>query len=312
MGLALLVGGLGLLVLPGLTSRLGRVVAPAEWARLCALALSTGAVVVELAAALYAAPTVLRAAGLDSLASACERMLGPIAPGGAIAGWGMATVALALPTLVGRGVARARRTYRGIHVEPWLAEHQRFGDHDLVVLPTDELVAVSVDGGRPQIIVSSGLVAALSPAELEGVLRHEASHLHHHHQRLLLLATALESARVLLPLVRRSTAALRTAVERWADEDAAGATGKWRQALRDALLGMTDAAVDSAVAAFSPAETVLERVRALEAPSPPATGLRRALLYLPGLVLAAVVLVAMASWTCEAGVLAAIAGRCPA
>lgn len=311
MNLVLLVSGLGLLALPGLVRRVGRLVAPGEWARLCALALLAGAVVVEVATALYAAPTVLRAAGVPALASACERMLGPLVPGGAAAGWGAAVVALVLPILVGLGVVRARRTYRLVHVEPWLGEHHRFGDYDLVVIPSDELVAVSVYGAPPQVIVSSGLVASLSPAELEGVLRHEAAHLVHRHQRLLLLATALESGLGFIPLVRRSTGALRTAVERWADEEAAGATCERRHVLRAALLGMTGALGAPAVAAFSPVETVVERVLALEAPSMPATGLHRAALYLPGLLLGAAVLVALASWTADARMVWAMANTCP-
>lgn len=60
MALALLAAGLALLDLPGLARRLRRRLPPQQWARLCALGLLAGGVVVELGAVLIAAPTVLR------------------------------------------------------------------------------------------------------------------------------------------------------------------------------------------------------------------------------------------------------------
>ncbi|HZA76479.1 MAG TPA: hypothetical protein VE623_08830 [Acidimicrobiales bacterium] len=88
--------GVVLLTLPGLARPLGRRVAPSEWAHLCAVSLAGGAAVVELTLVLYAAPTVFRAVGAPLLASLCERMLGPLVPGGAAAGWAAAVVAAAV------------------------------------------------------------------------------------------------------------------------------------------------------------------------------------------------------------------------
>ncbi|MDQ3944360.1 MAG: M56 family metallopeptidase, partial [Actinomycetota bacterium] len=258
MALVLLLGGLGLLALPGAARRLGRELVPAEWARLSAGLLLGGAAVVWLAAVLFAAPTVLRALGVPHLAEACERMLGPLTPGGPVLGWSALAVVGALPLFSAVGFARARREQRHFQIEPWLGHHERFGGHDLVTLPTDELLALSVDGCPSQIVVSSGLVAAVSPSELAAVLRHEAAHLEHGHHRFLLLASAIEHGFAVVPFVRRSTRALRAALERWADEAATGGECASRAVLRNALLGVTMAIVNPAVAAFAAAETVVE------------------------------------------------------
>lgn len=312
MALVLLAGGLALLALPGATRRLGRQLDPAEWSRFCALGLAGGAAVLELAAVLAAAPTVLRAAGVTELAAACQRMLGPLAPGGAAVGWAAAAMAVTIPALGALGVARACLSHRTFRIEPWLGEHRAFGDYELVVLPAEEPLALAVDGAPPQIVVTEGLVGALAPEELDAVLRHEAAHLKHRHQRYLLVATALEHAFAFLPFTRRSTAALRAALERWADETAAGEAGEFRAVVRGALLGVTRALVDPAVAAFSAAETVVERLDALEAPPPRPARLRRAAVYAPALVAGAAVLVAFGAWGSEAQAVLAMAGRCPA
>lgn len=312
MGLVLLASGLALLALPGLTRRLARRLPPEAWARGSALTLAAGAVVLELAALLHAAPTLLRALGVPALASACERVLGPLAPGGPWTGWTAAAVALTVPALGGIGLARARSVRRATRIESWLGRHEPFAGHELVVLPTDEVLAVSVPGQPGQIVVSEGLAEALSPAELRAVLRHEAAHLDHRHQRYLLLATALEHAFPLFPPVRRSTAILRTALERWADEEAAGETPAEREALRDALLGLTGALVAPELAAFSAAQTVFERLRAMEGALPRPSLARHVAVHAPAAAIGLAVLVATGAWAGEMRLLLAMAGRCPA
>lgn len=311
MAPVLLLAGLCLLALPGAARRLGRRLAPAEWARLCVVALAAGAAVLELAVLLYASPTVLRAIGIPDLADVCERALGVLLPGGALLGWPAAVVAAALPLLIGAGAVRARRSQRAVHVEAWLGEHERFGGHALVVLPTDCVLAFCANGSTPQIVVSRGLVAALTPDELDAVLRHEAAHLEHRHQRFLLLASALEHGLAVLPFIRPSTAALRTALERWADEAAAGTSYASRAVLRRALLGVTTAMVSPAVAAFSAADTVAERLAALNDDAPRPSALRRAAAYAPGALFSATVLVTMGAWAGEASHLLAWTAHCP-
>ncbi len=310
MAFVILLSGTLLVALPGLAWRIGVRVPPRRWARLCAAALLAGVAMVELTALLLAAPTVFAALGVPSLAVACQRLLGPLAPGGAVIGWTSAAAAVGLPGLVGHHLAAARRGYRDLEVEPALGQHRSWEGHDVVVLPTDEVLAYSLAGAGLQIVVSRGLVAALSPAELDAVLRHEAAHLEHHHQRFLLGATALEQAFSFLPPVRKSARRLRTALERWADEEAASAGPEARRDLHGALVGVAGAALGRSVAAFSAADTVMERLRTLESP-PLEYGRAPATVFAPGLVLGFVGLAALAMWMGDLQVVIAMAGRCP-
>lgn len=311
MGPVLLLAGLCLIALPRAARRLGRRLAPAEWARLCVVALAAGAAVLELSVLLYASPTVLRAAGVPELADLCERALGVLLPGGALLGWPAAFVAVALPLLTGAGALRARRCQRAVHVEACIGEHERFGEHALVVLPTERVMAFCANGPKPQIVVSRGLVAALTPDEVDAVLRHEAAHLENHHQRFLVLASALDHGLGVLRFIRGSTAALRTALERWADEVAAGSSCASRNVLRRALLRATTAMMSPAVPAFSLADTVAERLAALDDEAPCSSALRRAAAYAPGGVISAAVIVAIGAWAGEARHLLSWTSHCP-
>lgn len=51
-----------------------------------------GAATLDLATILYATPTVLRAVGVPALAMTCDRLIGPLVPGGALAAWAAAAV----------------------------------------------------------------------------------------------------------------------------------------------------------------------------------------------------------------------------
>lgn len=296
----LVVAGLSLLALPAVIRPFGRRLAPSEWSWLCIGALVVGAAVLQLSFVLYAAPTVLRAVGIPEWAEFCERALGFLLPGRSALGWPAATAAVAFPAFAGRGALRAFRSQRILHVEPWLGEHRRFADHAVVVLPTDRLLAVCSNGPTPQIVVSAGLVAALPTEELDAVLRHEAVHIEQHHQRFLVVVGALSHSLGFLAFVRRSTAVLRLALERWADEAAAGAGQASRTVLRRALLGVTTAMLGPAVAAFSDADTVAERLTALNDEPPRPSALRRVATYAPVVVISATILGAVGSWAGEA------------
>jgi len=183
--------------------------------------LIAGAVLVEVACVLYAAPTVLRAAGAPAwlvCATSSETLL----PGASWAGWLAAAAALSIAAFSGLGALRARRGAAGARIEPWLGEHRRFDGYDLVTLPTDKAIALSLTGTPSQIVISRGLVESLTAPQLELVVRHEAAHLELKHQRTLRRAAALDHGFAFFPPARRSTGVLRTALERWADEVAAG------------------------------------------------------------------------------------------
>ncbi|WP_131735498.1 M56 family metallopeptidase [Actinomadura roseirufa] len=89
-------------------------------------------------------------------------------------------------------------------------------------LETEVPIAVAVPGRRGGVLLSRGLMRGLTPDELQVVFRHEESHLRHRHHRYL-AAGALAAA--LLPPLRPLRDRLLLSVERWADEDAAEATG---------------------------------------------------------------------------------------
>ena len=209
------------------------------------------------------------------------------------------------------GLVRARRSARELRVESCVGVHHRRTSCDMVVLPTTELLAASIGGAQPQILLSAGLVAALEPGELRAVVRHEEAHIRHRHHRYLLLASAVDHAFAYLPLVRRSTDTMRGALERWADEDAAGTTSTERVDVRAALQRVTALLlVPYGVSAFSGAETILERLEALDRDAPHPPLLFRVGLYAPGTAFAATALIAVGMWAGHAQAVVAMSGRC--
>lgn len=263
MNIALLAAGLALVALPGWTSRLGRRLAPHEWARLTAASLWTGLVAVRLGLLVTAAPTALRALGVHRLAEACHQTLGPVIPGGAITGVASATALVVVQTRINRARRHSQQVRRTLRVESWLGEHHTAGDHELVVIPAASNLAYALEGDPHQIVLSEGLARVLSDDEIGAVIRHEHCHLENGHQRYLELAVATEAALRPLAAAGRSTATLRLALERWADEDAA--TDVDRATLRDALVKVVDTMLSAMpVPAFTSAETICERLDALD------------------------------------------------
>jgi beta-lactamase regulating signal transducer with metallopeptidase domain len=312
MTLLLLASAVGLLVLPGCARPLGRRLPPAEWAKLSAGLLLTGGVALEAGLLVVGAPTALRLAGMRAVADLCEHLLGALAPGGTPLGIAAALTALLLAVATGRALVQARHSRRVLRVEPEIGWHRELIGHDLVVLPSEELVAFSAGGHPPQVVVSQRLLNLLAADELAAVLRHELTHLRHRHDRYLLLARIVEQSLGLLPLVRQSTGALRCALERWADEEAAGGGRRRRESVRAALIRLIEATAIPDVAAFMSQATVVERLQALQAT--PASGsslLRRFVVYLPALVLVLLAVAALEGTVEHLAVLPIFAGLCP-
>jgi hypothetical protein len=311
MTLLLLASALGLLALPGCARPLGRRLPPAEWAKLCAGLLLAGGVALEAGLVVVGGPTALRLAGMKEVADLCEHLLGALAPGGTPLGVAAAMTALLLAVATGRSLVRARHSRRVLRVEPGLGSHGELGGHDLVVLPSEELVAFSGGGRPPQVVVSQRLVDILADDELAAVLRHELAHVHHRHERYLLLARVVEQSLWLLPFVRRSTGALRCALERWADEAAAGGARRGRESVRAALVRVIEATATPDVAAFVSLGTVVERLQALQAPASGSSLLRRFVVYVPALVLVLLAVAALEGTVEHVAVLRLFAGLCP-
>ncbi|MFF4905908.1 M48 family metalloprotease [Streptomyces sp. NPDC001260] len=171
----------------------------------------------------------------------------------------VAVLALLLLTVaVGRivGVVRARRATR--RTLRRLCEGHPPGT-ELVVAASPRPQAFAVPGDPGRILVTSAMLAALRPAERRVLLAHERAHLTHRHAFYVHAATLAAAANPLLLPVRGAVAYL---VERWADEQAAGAVGDRRTTARalaraalvshgaDCALHFADRAVTRRIAAL--------------------------------------------------------------
>jgi Zn-dependent protease with chaperone function len=99
----------------------------------------------------------------------------------------------------------------------------------LVVLDEHRPAAFTTPQPAGRIVVTTGLLRALTDQERRVVLAHEASHLLHRHAWWLLAADLAAAAN---PLLRPTARGAARCVERWADEDAAAAVGDRRTAAR--------------------------------------------------------------------------------
>jgi Peptidase family M48 len=312
MTLMLLLSGLGLLAVPAWARQLSRRLPPAEWAKLCAALLAAGAIVIEASFVIQAAPTVLRTVGLDGIADLCEHALGAVTPGGAPVGIAAASGAVAMAVFAARAVLTVRRAQRMAWVERELGWHGMLGGHHLVVLPSPKPVAFSNGGWFGQVVITHGLITALSDDQLAAVLCHELAHLRHRHQRYLLLASAVGTILGWLPLVGQGVAALRCALERWADEEAAGPAPAGRANVHAALLRVAELASMPEVAAFTTPGTVAERLEALQAEPTRGRAIGpRTLVYLPAGMLLVAAVVALDSILAHVTFLHMLAGLCP-
>ncbi|MHB8378310.1 MAG: M48 family metalloprotease [Acidimicrobiales bacterium] len=268
---ALFVAGLSLLALPSLLRRCGRRVRPSWWARLCAVALLAGLVLVLGTAAFGSLPGLLWLVGLPKVARACEEMFGYSLSTGPYVSF--VTMGLSVSMLVLGG--RSLRRYRDVASRSWLEAvvGQRLESSDpfeIVVLDSPLARALSVPGraGRPgQIHLTTGLIAALSSDELDLVRAHEEAHLGLAHHRYLVLAVMVEGSTWFWPPARSSTKALRLSLERWADETAAGDDTRSRSRLASALFAVAAEAERPALAAFSALDGLIERATAMREPT---------------------------------------------
>lgn len=185
-----------------------------------------------------------------------------------------------IPDLVGvpatalsaAGLIIACRTAAG-----WLSEVRAAQLAARRPLETEVPIAVAVPGRGGGVLLSRGILRDLTAAELHVVLEHETSHLRHRHHRY--LAAGLLAAAVLPPL-RPLRERLRLAVERWADEDAAEATGDRAFVARTiAKVALAQPPASGPVAAFAESG-VVQRVQALLGTPPAPNAVTGPLLFL--------------------------------
>lgn len=140
----------------------------------------------------------------------------------------------------------------------------------LVVVDDERPEAFTTPQPAGRIVVTTGLLKAVTADERQVVLAHEASHLRHRHAWWLLVADLAAAAN---PLLRPTARAAARCAERWADEDAATAIGDRRvaaRALARVALLTRDPDLADRFALAATGGDVPDRVRALLAPPPPA------------------------------------------
>ena len=144
-------------------------------------------------------------------------------------------LAVATLGIMGVSAARALRQTLKIH-----AHGSNAPTAGMELVDDERPDAYAIGGRRGRIVVTSGMLRLLEPAEQAVLVAHERSHLRHRHNRYTTLAVVAAAA---VPPLRFVSRRLRLALERWADEDAAAEVGDRRlvaQALIRASLGRTD------------------------------------------------------------------------
>ncbi|MFJ9949399.1 M48 family metalloprotease [Kitasatospora sp. NPDC091207] len=149
--------------------------------------------------------------------------------------------------LLVQAVVLARRwlDHRALLARAWAATGDGVADGDVLVVPGEDAEAFALPGfrrRRGRVVVTTGMVRALGPAEREVLLAHERAHLAGHHH---LLSAVTDLAAGVHPALRGLREALGFHLERWADEAAAGSVGDRRLAAtaiaRAALAGSATA-----------------------------------------------------------------------
>lgn len=306
-----LFGALLLLATPILLDRAeGRV--PAHWvARLGSFSLFAGASILHLSLALGAVPTVLRALDLHRFASVCDRLLlhlGVSVP--PYLGWLSLVLFVVSATSLARGLVLAIRADRGVRAATFASASWRGHGFPISVVESTNATAFGLGGRHERIVISSGLVERLDPAELDVVIAHEAAHLLHRDPALLRALYALELGASAVPWLGRSVSSVRLAIERAADEAAVYGDPFRRQAAVGALMKATG--IDGlTLPALSTVETLARRISALLQPQPSYEGFWAPTAALLVALPLAVSIVGVASWVTHGHVALLAAGWCP-
>ena len=235
MTVLLLVCGMLAVAMPGIRPQVMLAAAPRWFVRLAVLSVGLG--VSAIVGALVLSASV---GAMHLLLGVGVTPVDHLAPEGAL---GSIAAAVAFVWILGRTlllVHRAARGRRAGRVDDWLGDHQPTGDLDVVIIPTDAAVAYNIPGRRPQIVISEGLRNRLPSEVLSFVLDHERAHLRARDRWVTLLATALETAFVFAPGAGRTAMALRIALERAADETAAGRQLARRQRIARGMASAAD------------------------------------------------------------------------
>lgn len=306
--------GVALLALPGLMHPVGRRLAPGPWATLSAMALVAGALLILVSAMLVASPYLFTALGFSALAKACEHMLGHLSPSSPFAAVAALVLASSISIRGVKAVRHARRLRGLVYLDSGVGTRcGHHGPYELILVPDHRPFALSVAGrdGSGQVLVSQGLVESLSKSEFDVVCAHEAAHLRLFHRRYLVLSLAVEAGFWFWPPVKKSAWTLEVALERRADEVAAGGSSGARATLRSALLAVAGVTPLPGMAAFAAVDTLMERFGSLDTPPRRPNLFWWPIVLLPGIVLGIVAVYGLARWGQGAYCIASMPGRCP-
>lgn len=230
------------------------------------------AVVLAVLAATAPFPVTWPAASLGG-----GRMLlaGPAVPGGraiAIAGLLVAAgVVLRAAGCVAGELLRGRRSRRE-HALLVAAAGRPGHEPGVAILDYRAAAVYCLPGGRHQIVISAGALAALTPEQLRAVLAHERAHLRRRHHLILALSAGLARAFPRVPLLGQARPQLAALAEMAADDAAARCHD--RDDLAAALVILARARAQPAALAASGPEAIARLQRILD-PGPPRTGLAR-------------------------------------
>jgi Zn-dependent protease with chaperone function len=167
----------------------------------------------------------------------------------------------------GRGVQRAQRQTRAHAEVARITGRGLPGVTAAVVLESPQPTAYCVAGRPGMIVLTSGALALLEPAQLAAVLAHERAHLAGRHHLLIALTRGLAAVFPGMPLFARGPDNVARLAEMCADDAAARRSG--RGTLAAALLTMATGAAVPAHALGASARAVTARLhRLVDDPGP--------------------------------------------
>ena len=201
----------------------------------------------------------------------------------------------------GRSVQRARRRTHEHAEVARMTGRSLPGAGPAMVLDAEQPVAYCVPGRPAAIVLTSGALAVLDPAQLTAVLAHERAHLAGRHHVLTGLTRALSACFPAVPLFARGAQEVARLAEMCADDAAARRSG--RPTLIAALLAMGTGTAVPAVALAATGCAVVPRVQRLLDPPD------RSLLVRYGAALAAVTLLLAAASVMLTGYAAPLASH---
>lgn len=218
--------------------------------------------------------------GLSHLIGACVLRLRETygTPGGATVaalGLTMAGAVAARTVLTAVTHLRAARQQALLHAETARLVGRPEPLLGAVLVEHSEPVAYCVAGRNPTVILSTGALEALEPAQLSAVLAHERAHLASRHHLVLALARIGRLVLPFLPLMRDADAQVARLVEMHAD-DAAARTSDARS-LATALVVLATGTSPAPALAASAIDSV-QRIHRLLRPAEPLGRARRQLL----------------------------------